>query len=65
MLENICPKGEKYTKVEQKLELLAHSKLRNVTQNNLKVLEERVANMDKSLSEEIMLADRNSKDGVT
>lgn len=45
--------------------MLAQSKVRNATLSSLKVLEERVANVDRSLSEEITLADKSSKRGVT
>jgi hypothetical protein len=38
MQENILPGGLKYTKVEQKLELLAQAKLKNLTHTNFKAL---------------------------
>lgn len=65
MQENVLPGGQKYTKVEEKLELLAQSKLRNLAQTNLKALEDRTAHLEKALAEQIVVAERNGKSGVT
>lgn len=51
--------------MEQKLELLAQSKLKSLAQTNLKVLEDRIGNVEKSLTEEIIIAEKNSKFLIT
>lgn len=51
--EKSLAKTEKFQKVEQKLNLLAQSKLQNLSQNGFKFAEERLNSMEKKLVEEI------------
>jgi hypothetical protein len=58
-------KTEKFCKVEQKLELLAQSKLQNLNACTLRKVEDRLLALEKGLCEEIASNEKTGKESIT